>query len=182
MEFLVDGWDGVRMKAERFYGAIEIRGINPYIHVEVKTASRIKSGRRKPIPVLVRINGQPREPWRVNLMPRGDGSFYLYLHSSIRKATATKAGDRVMVELSFDESYRAGSGYAVPPWFRAALRRNRRARDAWEALIPSRKKEILRYFAALKSPAARARNLRRAMEVLSGSEARFMARTWKGGK
>lgn len=170
------------MKAERFYGAIEIRGINPYIHVEAKTANRIKAGRRKPIPVLARINGQPKQPWRINLMPRGDGSFYLYLHGSVRKASATKPGDRVMVELSFDESYRAGSGYAVPPWFRAALRRNRRARDAWQALIPSRKKEILRYFAALKSPEARARNLRRAIEVLSGSEARFMARTWKGSK
>jgi hypothetical protein len=38
------------------------------------------------------------------------------------------------------------------------------------------------HFAALKSPEAKARNLRRAMSVLSGAEARFMARTWKSGK
>jgi uncharacterized protein YdeI (YjbR/CyaY-like superfamily) len=87
-----------------------------------------------------------------------------------------------MVELSFDDAYRAGAGYAIPSWFGAALRANRRAKEAWNALIPSRKKDILRYLAALKSPEARTRNLRRAMEVLSGRQARFMARTWKSGK
>jgi hypothetical protein len=54
--------------------------------------------------------------------------------------------------------------------------------SSWNALIPSRKKEILRYFASLKSPVAKVRNLRRATEALSGKEVRFMARTWKGGK
>jgi hypothetical protein len=31
-------------------------------------------------------------------------------------------------------------------------------RSSWNALIPSRKKEILRYFASLKSPVAKVRN------------------------
>jgi uncharacterized protein YdeI (YjbR/CyaY-like superfamily) len=70
----------------------------------------------------------------------------------------------------------------LPGWFRTALAKNPRAKKAWDTLIPSRQKEILRYFAALKSPEAKARNLKRAMEALSGSEARFMARSWKGGK
>jgi Bacteriocin-protection, YdeI or OmpD-Associated/Domain of unknown function (DUF1905) len=174
--------NGKSVKRERFYAAIEVRGINPYVHVECETTNRLKAGWRRPMPVLVRVNGRPKKPWRVNLMPRGDGSFYLYLHGSVRKVSGTKVGDRVMVELSFDDSYRAGAGYAMPSWFGAALRTNRRAKEAWNALIPSRKKDILRYFATLKSPEARARNLRRAMEVLSGSQARFMARTWKGGK
>jgi uncharacterized protein YdeI (YjbR/CyaY-like superfamily) len=52
------------------------------------------------------------------------------------------------------------------------------ARKNWETLIPSRKKEILRYFARLKSPEARARNLERALHVLSGKRGRFMARAW----
>jgi hypothetical protein len=51
----------------------------------------------------------------------------------------------------------------------------------WQRLIPSRKKGILRYFAALKSPAARARNITRALFVLSGQEGRFMARDWRNG-
>ena len=43
----------------------------------------------------------------------------------------------------------------------------------WEALIPSRRKEILRYFARLKSKEARARNLDRALHVLSGRRGRL---------
>jgi len=45
-------------------------------------------------------------------------------------------------------------------------------------LIPSRQKEILRYFAGLKSAEAQERNLQRAIHVLSGGKARFMARSW----
>jgi hypothetical protein len=48
-------------------------------------------------------------------------------------------------------------------------------------LVPSRQKEILRYFSSLKSDAARARNVDRAMRVLSGQRERFMARSWKDG-
>lgn len=166
----------------RFRGVIQIRGINPYVHVDAKLAGRIQANWRKPLPVAIRINGQPEEPWRINMMPAGDGSFYLYLHESVRKASQTKVGDRVTVEIAFDATYRGGPADPVPRWFSAALKANRPASQAWNALIPSRKKEVLRYLAALKSPEARARNLERAMAALSGEEVRFMARTWKNGK
>jgi hypothetical protein len=59
----------------------------------------------------------------------------------------------------------------LPPrttnWFAAVPAEKPKAKNSWDALIPSRKKEILRYFAALKSPEAKARNLRRAIPVLS---------------
>ncbi len=51
----------------------------------------------------------------------------------------------------------------------------------WKALIPSRKKEILRYLSRLNSSEARARNLAKALHVLSGETGRFMARAWKNG-
>lgn len=115
-------------------------------------------------------------------MPTGDGSFFLYLHETIRNASGGGVGDRVTVELSFDRYYRGGPAHSLPGWFRAALRSNSQAKLAWDALIPSRRKEILRYFASLKSSDAKARNLRRAISALSGKEVRFMARTWKDGK
>ena len=92
----------------QFWGVIKIRGVNPYIHVQAKIARRLKKDWRKPLPVLVRVNAQPKRPWRINMMPAGDGSFYLYLRNDIRKASGTKAGDSVAVELSFDGSYRDG--------------------------------------------------------------------------
>ncbi len=42
------------------------------------------------------------------MMPIGDGSFYLYLHGSVRKASNTKVGDKVSVEIEFDSEYQNG--------------------------------------------------------------------------
>jgi hypothetical protein len=164
--------------ALRFRSIIKIREANPYILVSAARAKTIKSGWRKPLPVLVRINGKPAERWRINMMPVGDGRFYLYLHGLVRKASATKVGDRVEVEVAFDTKYRNGPMHPMPPWFKSALRRNPAATSGWQALIPSRQKEILRYLSWLKSPEARERNIARAMHVLSGKKARYMARTW----
>jgi hypothetical protein len=164
-----------------FTAAIKIRGINPFILVSAARANTIKPGWRKPLPVLVRINGKPARPWRINMMPAGDGSFYLYLHGDVRKASSTGVGDRARVEIDFDPSYRNGPQHPMPAWFRQALAGNPQARKNWRALIPSRKKEILRYFSRLNSPEARTRNLAKTLHVLSGETGRFMARAWKNG-
>jgi hypothetical protein len=171
-----------RMPRLRFVSIIKTRGINPYIRVNARQAASLKEGWRKALPVVVRINGKPKKPWRINMMPAGNGSFYLYLHETVRKASNTKPGDRVMVDLSFDRAYRSGPSHSLPRWFSGTLAEKPKAKKSWDALIPSRKKEILRYFALLKSPEAKARNLQRVMYVLSGDEARFMARSWKSGK
>jgi hypothetical protein len=164
-----------------FRSVIKILEPNPYILVTPTQAKSLKPGWRKPLPVLVRINGKPAVPWRINMMPVGDGSFYLYLHGDVRKASGTRVGDRVRVEVGFDARYQNGPQHRMPLWFKAALHKNPQAMKNWQALIPSRKKEILRYFARLKSQEARARNLERALHVLSGRKGRFMARAWDGG-
>jgi Domain of unknown function (DUF1905)/Bacteriocin-protection, YdeI or OmpD-Associated len=162
----------------RFRSVIEINNINPYVLVSAERVARLRKGWRKPLPVRVRVNGEPKKAWRINMMPVGNGSFYLYLHGDVRKASGTKVGDTVTVELEFDDEYRSGPAHPMPAWFRVALDRNRRAKEAWKNLIPSRKKELLRYFARLKSPEAQVRNLERAIHVLSGGKARFMGRVW----
>ncbi len=171
----------VRMTTLSFTAVIKIRGVNPFILVSAARANAIKPGWRKPLPVLLRINGKPAKPWRINLMPVGDGSFYLYLHGDVRKASDTVVGDRVPVEIDFDPSYRNGPQHPMPAWFRQALAGNPQAMKNWKALIPSRKKEILRYLSRLNSSEARARNLAKALHVLSGETGRFMARAWKNG-
>ncbi|HEY4157544.1 MAG TPA: DUF1905 domain-containing protein, partial [Polyangiaceae bacterium] len=153
--------------------------INPFVRVSARRVRAIKANWKRPLPVLVRVNGEPRiRPWRINMMPIGDGDFYLYLHGDVRRASGTKVGDKVRVTLQFDADYRNGPMHAMPSWFRTALSKNVHARTAWDALIPSRKKEILRYLAALKSPEARSRNVARAMRALSGEKGRFMGRSW----
>jgi len=166
------------MRSLRFRSLIEINSINPYVLVSAKRAAHIQKGWRKPLPVRIRVNGKPEKPWRINLMPVGDGSFYLYLHGDVRKASSTKVGEIVTVELEFDDEYKSGPAHPMPLWFSHALDRNRRARQTWSGLIPSRQKEILRYFSRLKTTEAQTRNVRRAIEVLSGNKGRFMARSW----
>ena len=166
------------MSTVRFRATIAINGINPFVLVSAARAARLKAGWRRPLPVRLQVNGGPNPPWRTNLMPLGDGRFYLYLHGEIRKASASKVGDVVTVKLDSDDAYKGGPAEPPPLWFGQALEENPTARSAWEALPPSRQKEILRYFAHLKTPQARARHLRRSMEILSGEPGRFMARSW----
>lgn len=165
----------------RFTEEIKLNSVNPYVFVSGARVKKLQPGWRKPLPVLVRVNGKPETPWRINMMPMGDGGFYLYLSGTIRKASGTQVGDKVKVEIQFDSEYRNGPMHPMPAWFQAALKKNSKAESAWKALIPSRQKEVLRYFSTLKSAEAQARNLEKVMQVLSGKEGRFMARDWKDG-
>jgi hypothetical protein len=94
------------MKRLHFQSTIKIRDGNPYIHVTAQRATKIKPDWRKPMPVLVQINGKPDVPWKINMMPIGDGAFYLYLHGYVRKASHTKVGDEVTVDVEFDRKYK----------------------------------------------------------------------------
>jgi len=161
-----------------FRSKIHIQGINPYVLIEPRQALRLRRKGRGPIPVRVQLNGKPQIPWRINLMPRRDGSFYLYLAETVRKASNTDVGDLVRVRVEFDPEYKGGPMHPMPRWFSVRLGANSGASATWRRLSPSRQKEILRYFAGLKSAAARARNADRALEVLAGRRARFMAREW----
>jgi Domain of unknown function (DUF1905)/Bacteriocin-protection, YdeI or OmpD-Associated len=162
----------------RFRALIEIRGINPYVLVSAEQAARLKRNWRKPMPVRIQVNGKPDIPWRVNLMPVGDGSFYLYLQGQVRKESGTRVGDIARLTVEFDDEYRGGPVDPMPSWFGDELLRNSPAQGGWNSLPPSRQKEILRYLVRLKSPQAQQRNVQRALHVLAGGKARFMARWW----
>jgi hypothetical protein len=162
----------------RFRSRIEINNINPYVLVDADRAARLKKDWRRPMPVRIQVNGKPDTPWRINLMPVGNGTFYLYLHGLVRKAAGADVGDVVSLAIQFDDEYRGGPAHPMPSWFGDELDRNPAAKQGWDDLTPSRQKEILRYFAGLRSPQAQQRNVHRALHVLAGGKARFMARSW----
>ena len=162
----------------RFRAKIEIRGINPYVLVSAEQAQRLRPDWRKPMPVRIQIGGKPDEPWRINMMPAGDGSFFLYLHGQVRKESSSDVGDVVDVAVTFDEDYRGGPADTMPVLFAEALRQTPSARSGWDSLPPSRQKEILRYLARLKSAEALGRNVEQAVHVLAGGKGRFMGRSW----
>jgi hypothetical protein len=161
---------------------IEIVGVNPYVLVDAAQVAVLKLGWRRPMPVLVRLNGEPKVPWRTNMMPNGQGEFLLYLHGKMRDVSGTTVGDVVAIELAFDESYKNGPQHSVPESLRAALDGNEMVADNWAKLAPSRKKEILRYFAGLKTQEAKDRNVERMVQILGGGAGRFMGRDWLDGQ
>jgi len=169
------------MTSLRFRARIDINGINPFVPVGPEQAARLREDWRRPMPVRVQIDGAPAEPWRINMMPRGDGGFFLYLHGEVRAAAGAGVGDTVEVSVAFDEDYRGGPVHPTPDAFAEGLRRDKTASKAWEALTPSLKKEALRRFASVKSDQALARNIEAALAVLGGAAGRFMARDWKDG-
>jgi hypothetical protein len=160
----MSGW--IRMRSR-----IAINGVNPYVPVTAADAKRLKPNWRRPLPVRIKVNGQPNPPWRINLMPMGDGGFYLYLHGSVRKASGTGVGDVIEVQIQFDDQYCAGPQPSMADWFETALRSNAAADAGWKQLTPSRQKEIARYLSALKSEAARQRNLRKVLNMLAEGRA-----------
>lgn len=162
----------------RFTAVMAIRDGNPFIAVSATRATRLKPGWRKPMPVVVRIDNKPAAGWRINMMPAGDGSFYLYLHGAVRKASGTGVGDRVQVDVTFDAAYKGGP-QELPDWFAKALAQDKLATANWRKLAPSRQKEIARYLGGLKSDAGKARNLEKAMRMLGGKPTRWLAREWK---
>jgi Domain of unknown function (DUF1905)/Bacteriocin-protection, YdeI or OmpD-Associated len=167
-----------RTTTPRIRERMEIIGANPYIMVSAREASQLKRNRRGPMPVRFRVKGRSTRTWRINLMPVGDGRFRLYLNGSIRKESNLRVGDTVDIEAQFDELYRNGPLHPMPVWFADGLSLNPLATLGWNRLAPSRQKEILRYFAQLKSPEAKRRNAQKALHVLAGGPGRFMARPW----
>jgi len=164
------------LAAVRFTQRIALRGINPYLRLSAELAQELKPGWRKPLPVRVTINGRPRSAARVNLMPVGDGGFYLYLNGPLREASGTAVGDRVTARVAFDASYRGGPSHAAPPSLVRGLRARPDAAQAWVALPPSRRKEILRYLAGLRTEAARERNVAKLLTVLTQPRREFLGR------
>ena len=61
------------------------------------------------------------------------------------------------------------------PKLEAALNKNKKAKQSFQQLSPSRQKEIIRYINFLKTEESVERNIKRAVQFLTGKE-RFVGR------
>lgn len=80
------------------------------------------------------------------------------------------------------QTYVGGPLHEMPGFIDKALQKDQVAQAKWSAVSPSRKKEVLRYFAGLKSQEAIQNNLERLLRVLNGASERFLAREWRDGR
>jgi len=161
-------------KPTKFKGKIEIIGINPFVFVPEKILKIIfkQSGKDKGyIPIKGTVNNNP---YRQTLV-RYSGEWRLYINTTMLKNSPKRIGEIVDITISFDKDSRE---IAMPGGFAKALKANIKATLVFEQLPPSRKSEIVRYLANLKTKESLEKNIVRAINFLTGKES-FAGRTHK---
>jgi len=145
-----------------FSAEISKIGINPYVGVPADILRSLfkKSGRtRGPIPVRGSLN---KKRFKQTLV-RYKGAWRLYINGPMRKAAGVDVGDQAHVKIEFDPAPRIE---ALDPKLVQAFAGNKAAKTAFEKLIPSRRKEILRYLNAMKTESSLERNVEKIIQSL----------------
>ncbi len=117
------------------------------------------AGTAKSPPVRVTVNGATFEG-RVGSM---GGESLIGFNRAVREALGVAAGDIIDAEIVVDGEDRA---IDIPAALTAALATDKKAKTAFDALAPSRRKEIARQIAEAKKPQTAADRLARALEQL----------------
>lgn len=154
-----------------FKARVGIIGVNPFVFVPEPILKEVLSQANKnkgPIPVHGTLDGHAFTQTLVKYA----GHWRLYLNGRMLKAAKRSVGDTVSVRIAFDPRDRS---IPMPPALENALKGNKRAKAVFEALAPSRRKEIMRHIGHLKSEEAARRNVVRAIAFLEGRE-RFIGR------
>jgi hypothetical protein len=116
-------------------------------------------------PVRVTINGHT---WRTTTQAYGDG-YQIVVNAAARTAASVDAGDSVRVQVKKDDTVRTTE---VPPELAVRLRTDADAKDAFEALAPSHRREFARWVGEAKLPQTRVRRAEVAMERLKTGDRR----------
>jgi hypothetical protein len=147
-----------------FKAPIEIIGINPFVFVPEAILQHIfkEAGKdRGHIPIRGAINGKPYKQTLVKY----SGHWRLYINTVMLKDSPKRIGETIEISVAFDPVERTIKPH---PRLVKALKANAVARKAFDALSPSRQKEIVRYISSLKTEESIDKNIKRAIEFLSG--------------
>jgi hypothetical protein len=155
----------------KFSARIYKIGINPYVLLPAAILKKlfVQFGKDKgSIPVKLIIN----EHIFIQNLVKYSGKWRLYLNTPMRKIAGKDVSDKIEIDIEFD-----GNERTIPmhPEFELALKKNKKANEVFIQLPPSKRKEILRYINSLKTEESVNRNIKRAMNFLSGNE-RFIGR------
>ena len=141
-------------------------GINPYVSVPEEVLEHIfaQAGKTKgPISVRGEINGKPF----IQTLVRYQGAWRLYINGIMREAAGVDVEDEPHIKIEFDPTPRTEP---MHPRLESALAREKSAKEAFENLLPSRQKEILRYLNSMKTEESVDRNIERVIKYLLGEK------------
>jgi uncharacterized protein YdeI (YjbR/CyaY-like superfamily) len=154
-----------------FSAEIEIIGVNPFVFVPDNILEQLftQAGKdRGTIPIHGTVNGKA---YRQTLV-RYSGAWRLYINTTMLKNSPKRIGEMLEMTVCFDPESRE---IQAPPTFIKALNENKEAKLVFDNLSASRKLEIVRYLARLKTAAILEKNIKRAINFLVGKE-RFVGR------
>jgi len=158
-------------QAISFSAEIAIIGINPFVFLpeEVLQQLFIQAGKTKgKIPVTMTID----EYSFIQTLIKYSGYWRLYLNTPMRKAAGKEVGNTALFTITYDPTVRET---AIHPKLTAALKANQEAKRVFDALILSRRLEIVRYISFLKTEESIDRNVAKAIQFLLAKE-RFIGR------
>ena len=116
-------------------------------------------GTRARVPVRGTINGFP---FRSSLMPMG-GCHMMVVNKTLRDGAKCKAGDVVEIVLERDTAERT---VEAPAELARELKKSKAARERWETLAFTHKKEMARSITEVKQEETRKRRLAKVISVL----------------
>jgi len=119
----------------------------------------------KRFPVVATVNGHT---WRASVTRMG-GEFLLGLSRAVRQAAGVEAGDTVELMLGLDTAPREVD---VPAALAAALAEDDGARQAYERLAYTHRKEFARWVAEAKKAETRERRVAQTIEMLRAGRTR----------
>jgi hypothetical protein len=154
-----------------FEARLEIIGINPFVFIPEEILTQIfkEAGKEKGhIPVCGTVNDKDYSQTLVKY----NGAWRLYINTFMLKHSPKRIGEIINVSVKYDTASREIN---APPAFEKALAVNNDAKIVFDSLPPSRRLEIVRYLAHLKSEVAMKRNIEKAISFLQG-KARFAGR------
>ena len=162
MGHILEETPSISVQPQRFRARIGKQGPNPYVDVpeEVSLAFAHDSWGGR-----VSVEGRLNEASiRATLVPVGRGRHRLYVNGGMRAAAGVAVGETV----SFELLSTAPANVSVPEDLADALDEVDGAREAFEAMSPSHRRELIRYVDDARTPSTRQRRIGRTIDHALG--------------
>ncbi len=148
----------------RLTGVLVDRGPAAAVVLDDEQVAAVGEGAKR-FPVVATVNGYT---WRTTVT-RMRGEFLLGFSRAVREGAGVQAGDTIDVQLELDTVPRE---VEVPEALAGALAGDPVARDAFDALAYSHRKEYARWVAEAKRDETRERRAAQALEMLRAGKTR----------
>ncbi len=148
----------------QFRARLEARGPAAAVILDDDQAAAVGEGAKR-FPVLATVNGYT---WRTSVARMG-GEFLLGLNREVREGAGVAAGDEADVTIGLDTAPRE---VEVPAELAAALAADPQARESFEQLAFTHRKEYARWVAEAKQQETRQRRAGQAVTMIRAGKTR----------